>query len=416
MLGPGYVIGSLEDAGHEVKLFNFNPIVDFMSQIKYNLTLQKLILRLKNCDVICISALTLDMPLMDKVVKSIRRVNRNIPILVGGVHPTILKGEFLKQYPLVNYICIGEGESFIKEFVDKLYSPYSIILIKNLGYRLGNHIIVNDVRPPEDLSKLPLFPWHHYSKLNLVDQYGFASVRATRGCPFKCTFCCNSAFLDLYGKNYLRTRPIDDVITDMKYLKEHSNALLLLFADEMLVWDKEYSKNLFMRIKEEVNMPFGFMARVEYLDDDLIELAAKCGCRYVGIGVECGDENFRKLYLNRHMTNEKIKSVVNSLKTHGIYVATFNMIGYPYPFDCNLTKDTEKFNCELNPDYAQFSIFFPFPGTKLYNECVNWDLIDSDKYNITENLYGDSVLKDVTLHDERERLNKIFNQNGFLKL
>lgn len=417
MFGPGYVIGALKESGCEVKLFNFNYSNTVLERIKYEINLQNLLLHLSRCDLVCMTVCTLDLPLMENIIRSIRQYNTKIPILVGGVHPTLIKEQFLMKYPSVNYICVGEGESFIREFIEHIDCLPELIKIDNLGYRLGNRVVLNKIRPPEDLEHLPVFPWHMYEDYEIVDQYGFASVRATRGCPFKCTFCCNSSFLEIYSQGYLRKRPIDDVINDMKYLKEHYELKLFSFADEMLVWDKTYAMQLFIRIKTEINMPFGFMARVEYLDEMLIKTAANCGCKYVGIGVECGNEEFRKNYLNRHMSNQKIEGIVKLLKENDIYVATYNMIGYPVSSerDALLTLDTINFTDKIKPNFAQFSIFYPFPGTKLYDKCIIENLIDPLKSN--KNLYGGSILKGMD-HTTitRNDLDKKFNYDGFLKL
>jgi radical SAM superfamily enzyme YgiQ (UPF0313 family) len=284
-------------------------------------------------------------------------------------------------------------------------------MIQNLGWRKEDGtVIVNPIRPPEDLSNLPKFPWHLFPRKFAVDADGYLFIRATRGCPFSCNYCCNAAYLELYGKGYLRHRPIPDVIQEMAFLKEKYYPKTLYFTDEMLIWDKGYSLELFREIKEKVNHPFGFLARVEYIDDEIVKAAKECGCVHVGLGVECGDEQFRKEKLNRHTTNQQIIHAFRLLKNAGIKTASFNIIGYPFPEECKRTVKTVSLNKVISPDFVQFTIFYPFPGTKLYEYCLKEDLIDLEKQKKAKNIYDESILKGVSLHDKRNELSAMFNK------
>jgi radical SAM superfamily enzyme YgiQ (UPF0313 family) len=196
----------------------------------------------------------------------------------------------------------------------------------------------------------------------------------------------------------------------MQYLKLKFSPKIFYFADEMLVWDKEYSIELFREIKSKIDMPFGFMARVEYINSDIISTAAESGCRHVAMGVECGDEQFRKKVLNRHNTNEQIINAFSLCKNYNIPTASFNIIGYPCPGDEERTQSTIELNRILQPNYTQFTIFYPFIGTTLYDYCVKHDLIDPEKQRKSQNLYNDSILRGVSLHKKRIELDKMFNK------
>jgi len=407
ILGAGYVVASLMRAGHLVKLFNIDKNTH---DVYRKMLMEKISLEMwwDKYDVVLLSIMTMDLPCAIDTINHIKKY-ADIPVVVGGVHPTVVKGELLNQYPQIDYICVGEGESAMVEFLENM----SDTTIKNIGWRDKGEVRVNPIRIPEDLKTLPKFQWWLYPKKSIVDQYGFTFMRATRGCPMKCTFCNNTSFLELYGKDYLRKRDIPDVIREMKYLVEQYHPKLICFSDEMLIWDKEYSIALFQEIHNEVNIPFGFMARTEFLSQKIIESASECGCKYVGIGVECGDESFRKEHLNRHMSNQQIESAFRSLNAHNIYTCSFNMIGYPFPNDDYLTESTIAFNKKINPGFAQFSIFRPFPGTELYDKCIRENLIDANKEKITTTAYTDSILKGVSLRDRRIEIESMFCGKGF---
>jgi len=206
--------------------------------------------------------------------------------------------------------------------------------------------------------------------------------------------CCNSYYLSMYKKGFLRKRSVNSVIDELKYLKENYPVKIFYFGDEMILFDKDYVTELFTRVKDEIGLPYGCMARVENVNTEIVELFKSTGCRYVGMGIECGDEQFRKEFLNRHMSNEKIIEAFRMLRTiPNIMLTSYNMRGYPVPYDDRLLLETKKLNDVVKPDIMQVSLFFPFPGTKLYDYCVENDLIDYSKLNGVTDYFAQSVLK-----------------------
>lgn len=400
MRGAGHVIASIINDGHEVKFFDLfdQDMSTIENWIKTN-----------PCDLVLMSAMTLNVPQAMDLARKIKKI-KDVPLMVGGVHPTITGGQMLKDCPDIDYLCIGEGESMITEFIDKL-AKGEIYGIMNLAYRKNGNVIVNPLRPPEDLSKSAPFPWHLYRKNRLAyDEMTY--VYATRGCPFSCTYCCNSKYLNLYGKQYLRRRPIEHVISELVYLKGKYHQKWFYFGDEMILFDKEYAMDLFHAIKKEVDIPYGFMARVEYLSEDVVKTASETGCVYVAIGVECGDESFRKNSLKRSMSNKSILDAAKLLKSYNIYVTTFNMIGYPVENDEELTKSTIELNQMLKPDSAQVTILYPFPGTELFEKCVRENLLDDQKLKAYSDYYEESVLKGVSLKTRRAEIYDLLNKDS----
>ena len=216
-------------------------------------------------------------------------------------------------------------------------------------------------------------------------------MTATRGCPYSCSYCCNTNFLKLYGKDYVRYRPVDDVIEELKYLKSKYRIRRLTFGDEMIFSDAKYTKELFETLKEKINLPYRCMSRVEHIDDKLIDLLKRTRCTGISMGIECGDEEFRRKHLNRFMSNDVIIKAFDLLRKAGIRTLSFNMIGFPFDYDDKLTKQTAILNKLINPNFVQVTWFYPFPGTKLYDHCVENDLIDKNKTLLS--YHKESILK-----------------------
>jgi len=400
--GAGYVASAVTSAGHELSFFDsyFTPIKIIAKKVARG-----------RYDILLISSMTMIFPEALKLINLVKN-GANIPVLVGGVHATIMGEQLLLKHPTIDYLCIGEGESMIVEFL-RDFGTEKMFDVENLAYRRDGKIFSNPIRPPEDLSKLPQFKWDLFQDQAVLQKPSESiNLDATRGCPFSCTYCCNKIYLDHYGKSYIRFKPIPRVIEEMKFLNERYHPKFFYFGDEMTLSNPEYAIQLFRAIKRYLDVPFGCMVRAEYITPSIVDELCRNGCQYVGIGVECGDEDFRKEYLNRRMTNEQIEKAFALLKKAGIFVTSFNMIGYPYRNDEALTKATVELNRRISPDYVQVSIFYPFPGTKLYEYCVERNLIDQAKLDRTRDYFSESVLKDVSLARKRVEIDLHFNPLG----
>lgn len=390
--GAGHIASSVMAAGHDLKFFDtaYTPMRGIVDSIVSG-----------GYDILLISATTIFYEAAKRLATEIKQTT-DLPILLGGVHATIVQGEILEECPNIDYICVGEGEGFIVEFLEAIANDNDVNSMGNLGYRNDSGlVVVNSVRSCTDLSSLPLFRHDIFDPKSIVQPGplpGICYVYATRGCPYNCSYCCNDCYLKLYHRSYLRTGNIDAIITELTYLKKHYPVQFFFFGDEMILFNEPFVMELFQRIKSEIGLPYGCMARVERITPSIIELFRETGCQYVGMGVECGDENFRRDFLNRHMTNKQIVDAFAALRAiEGMKLTSYNMTGYPVSYDDALTQATKDLNKVIRPDILQMSVFFPFRGTKLYDYCVERDLINVEKVKKVEDIFSASVIQRAKL-------------------
>lgn len=392
--GAGYIASAALEAGHGLRFFDtaYHSLDDVIADVAHG-----------DYDICLLSASTLFYAQALKVASGVKE-RIAMPIVLGGLHATIVQGEVLDECPDIDYICVGEGESFIVEFLKVMEPAWtaSVQAVDNLGYRdASGSVVINPIRPCTKLDDLPRFNFELFEPGTIVNGYprpGFCYVYATRGCPYSCSYCCNSFYLKFYGSEYLRTRAVEATINELLYLKSHYPVELFYFGDEMILHSEEFATELFRRVKADVGVNYGCMARVERITPAIVELFRETGGRYVGLGIECGDEKFRREFLNRKMTNDQIIAAFAALRTiDGMFLTSFNMGGYPVPYDANLTKQTEALNRIVQPDLIQTSVFYPFRGTKLYDHCKEHDLIDPEKVkrvdDETQEYFGSSVLR-----------------------
>ena len=113
---------------------------------------------------------------------------------------------------------------------------------------------------------------------------------------------------------------------------------------------------------------WGCNSRVDTMDDERAERMRRAGCWVVAFGVESGNQEIVD-YMKKGQRIERAIQAAEICRRHGLRVHTFFVIGTPLE-----TRETleETFNLarRIDPDFFDFNIAYPLPGTELY-EIVN---------------------------------------------
>lgn len=390
-LGISYLSAMLKKKGHTVELFDtsfmFNTI-EYHSQDEYDDIIWRLQEKVKDFDVIAISCRTNEWGFVQMILEKIKHPN----IVLGGPHPTVAPEECIKY---CENICIGEGEEAIVEFSENPKQTST----KNFWFRKGLKVIKNPLRPLiQNLDSLPLPDWEIWDKRHLYDSYQtkkgdikFGPYEFSRGCPFNCTYCINKHMQQLYkGQKYHREKSIKKSIGEMKILKKKYDLKIFYIIDETFLLDFKRVKEFSKLYKKEIGIPFNIMTRPEIVTEGKLKLIKDAGCYILSIGIEQGNEEYRKKHLSRHMTNKQIEKAFALCKKIGIQTMSFNMVGLPYE-NRKLVFDTINLNRKVKPDIIQISIFFPFPGTELRTVCQKEGIIMWEE-KMLASYYKESVL------------------------
>ena len=265
------------------------------------------VLQKLNPDVIAMSLRSAFIQTAIELTEELKR-NFSIPILWGGIHPTLCSEESI-QY--ADIICRGEGEFPMLDLLNALQEGKSISAIPNLWVKKGGEIFKNDLRPFNDLDQLP-FPdytegdkYYIYSRPFNVRVY---SIMTSRGCPFSCTFCCNSILRETYkGKGkYIRRRSIGNVISELLFAKESYNIAEVIFQDDIFVDDPKWLYPFLDVYKREIGLPFACFLHSQFVNEPLIKSLKEAGLYTADLGIQSGSERVRKEVYHRMQTNEEI--------------------------------------------------------------------------------------------------------------
>jgi len=332
-------------------------------------------------DLIAVSVVEITYKIGLKLLDSIK--DYKIPKIMGGVHVTMSPEDVIKE-ECVDMICVGEGEKAIVELANRIEKNEDYSYILNLWVKKDEKIIKNSIGPLVNLDELPPQDWSIYEKECFYKPMGgkvwiSGPIELNRGCPYRCSFCCNAKLQDTYrGKgNYVRQKSVEKFFEELKTKqKEYGLKYLYLVAENfLLMTDEKFNK--FIEMYKGIGLPFWVQARPETIKLERIKRLKEVGCEGLSIGVEHGNEEFRKNVLNRFISNDVIIKAFEIAKKSGIRICANSIVGFPTETR-DLFFETVELNRKLKADNCIINIFCAYRGTKLWELAVEKGYISRD--------------------------------------
>lgn len=315
-------------------------------------------------------------------------------VVLGGIHPSVLPEEAIQH---CDTVVVGEGEHVWPQIIKDLKTN-SLEKI----YKGGNNQPIDDLPVP----KRSILKNSHRYLTNKV-------VLATRGCGNSCSFCSIGLAV---GKKY-RKRSIDRVIEEIESIPGKQ----VIFADDNLGWDLEFTKELFTALIPLKISWFGGMSLQLFEHNGLIELAAKSVCTSIGIGFESLFPPVLKA-LNKSGTNhpEMYEQIINQIHQNGIAIMGYFIMGHDLdPEDSHLKL--ANFIVKNGIEMPSINLLTPYPGSLLYRNLIkenrilhqNWDSYDSWSNNLV--YHPKNISPQILKRNHIEVQEKVFSFNATLE-
>ncbi|PKL49869.1 MAG: hypothetical protein CVV39_02270 [Planctomycetes bacterium HGW-Planctomycetes-1] len=290
-------------------------------------------------------------------------------VVMGGPHAAVKADEILKICPDVDYVVRGDGEVPMLELVRQISSGRSdFSSIKGLSFRGENSIIHNP--SGQTINDLELLSFPDRSLLVNESRYtaeDMGLIMSSRGCPYACSYCATHT----RRVNY---RPIDNVIDEIKFVKEKYGSVLFCFKDDSFTVNKKRVEQFCDRlIAEKLKICWECNTRVDLIDKNILQKMEKAGCSSIKVGIESGSERILKK-MNKGITLKQIKMAAELFKESGIFWTGYFMMGIPGETVDEIYQ-TLNLMYEIKPDFASISVYEPFPGTEIFSEGVERDLV-----------------------------------------
>lgn len=317
-LGLAYLHSVIENAGYDIRTRNYNTF-------DYNLSFEDIKSNLINFnpEYLLMQLFTMNRVSSYKIFELARKLNKNVKIIIGGVHSTIMYVQLLKEFE-IDYVVLGEGEETIVELLNTLDQGKDISSVKGIAYKANEVIVKNQDR--ELNTKLDLLPFPKH-ELFVSSKRKMACILTSRGCPFKCSFCCVHSI----SRQVYRTRSVDSVVEEIKHIKKKfENIEVIQIADDTFTLDQKRVIELCKEIiKNNINVKFTCSARIKPANLEMFEAMEEAGFTDIGFGLETGSKKLLKS-IHKNITPEDVKETFKTLKKiKGITPNLYLMIGFP---------------------------------------------------------------------------------------
>lgn len=354
-------------------------------------------------DLLAYSMMSVDMLDFRKFNREIKK-ETGIFTLLGGAHATLDRHSCFPD-PDLDAICVGEGEQAIADLVDRLDHGQSLEGLPNIMFDSDAPLNLNKFLP--DMDAIPFMDRELVYAYPKMAKFGIKGIWSSRGCPFPCPYCFNNRYNQLYtGKGApVRRRSVGNVIEEMKLLKENYRVDFVRMQDDVFIykadeWMEEFSK----RWPSEIGIPYYALIRSELVTDELAVRLKESGCFSICMSIESANDQVRKKMMRRRVEKEKLADAFRILRQHDINVYANTMLALPFT---SLETDIEcvDFAIEVQPDFPNFSIFMPYPGTDLGDFCKDEGIYDHENDNLYFGMRNESVLSCFSPEEKRAQYN-----------
>lgn len=189
----------------------------------------------------------------------------------------------------------------------------------------------------------------------------------SRGCPYKCAFCC---------KNHqtVRLMSAERIIQEIRYLHYGFEYNALMYSEDLFIIDKKRAEKVF-KAMGELDIICRCLIRADILvkyGQGFSDMMADCGCVEVGMGVESGSDTILK-NVNKKESVSTIKKAVRMLKRAGVRVKGFFILGLPGETQDTI-NETRDFLDEMQLDDLDVKIYQPYPGSPIWENSQDYDI------------------------------------------
>lgn len=398
-LGLGYIASVLLNAGHKVEVLDINA---------YRFTREETFEQIKilKFDIVCLTGLVTEYSQIKWLASQFKEFHPDKTIVLGGGLAT-LAPEIVLKNSVIDIVVIGEGEETIKELVNGIQEGNSLNEINGIVFKEKDVIQKNKPRKIiETLDSISfpareLFPLEKYLKnpyLRLFDKdLRTTQIITSRGCPYSCIYC----FKDMWGYQF-RKRSADNIIDEIKLLKDKFNITGIQFSDDLFIMDKKRVHEFCDKvIEQEIKFTWLANGRVNLMDPVLLEKMKSAGCKVICYGIESGSQEILNT-MNKGVTVSQAEKAIQETWKAGILPHGYLMIGM-----LGETKETIRETvdfCNRNGLVGQFSFVTPIPNTKLFEEAKRLGKISSDEEWLMENWgeWNDRILINLTDMEDSE--------------
>lgn len=393
-----YVGGALKTAG-----FTDLEFIDAMTKYIDDDHLAE-ILRDRQPDLVLATAITPMIYKSQSTLKLVKEICPNAKTIMGGVHPTYMYREVLGEAPWVDYIIRGEGEEITVNLVRAIANGtdkeerHNIL---GIAFLEEGKVVATAAHPPiKDLNTLTpdwsLLDWDNYIYTPLNTRVAVPNY--SRGCPFRCRFCCQWKFWRKY-----RSRSPKHFVDEIENLvKEHKIGFFILADEEPTINKSRFIALCKELIDRNLGVHWGINTRVTDIlrDEKELPLYRQAGLVHVSLGTEAAAQLNLNLF-RKETTIADNKRAVQLLRENGILAEVQFIMGLPNETPETI-EESYKMARDWQADMTNWNMYTPWPFSELFQDLADKvEIRDYSHYNFVtpiikpDNMTREDVLKGV---------------------
>lgn len=315
--------------------------------------------------------------------KKIKEWFKEVPIVVGGIHPTTYPVEILTYCSYIDYVILGEGENSLSQLAESIGKNDVSVLSKidGFAYRKEGKVLVHP--KTSFITDLDSMPFPDYEQINMQDYYHDTAlwrnpkglsinarmpIFSSRSCPRRCNFC--SMFHSMGPK--WRSRTAKNVIDEIEYIYNRYNHRYFTFIDDNFTLDKSRAIEICKQIIDrKMDIQFEALNGVATgtLDSEILDALYLAGMRSIYLAIESGSDFIRNHVMGKGLSDEKIFEVVQlAKKFKDLHIKAGFIIGMPE--DTRETLD-ETYNMikKIDVDQTLVTNLIIFAGTRVFEQA-----------------------------------------------
>lgn len=300
------------------------------------------------------------------IASELKKLHPQAIVVFGGPQASFNDIKTLKCFDYVDIVVRGEGEITMLNLVEAIEKQQDLANVTGITYRKNSEICQNvDTPLIQNLDDLPIPDYDAYSSEKIHNLS--IPIDIGRGCPFNCTYCAC-----MFWKRVHRIKSAERIIEEIKYLKQRYNAKYFCFMHDQMISNKKWFIDFCSKLHmEQLDAMWGCAARIDTIDEEILQAMHAAGCGWLSIGIESGSAKIQE-HINKKLKVDEILNKIEMVNVHHITPSLFFMCGFP--------QETEQ-------DVEQTLSILMKSAYLAYNNCrvTMATLIPFPKTPITEN-------------------------------
>ncbi len=367
-LGLMYIQAAIEKrSGFKAEIFD--PVVDDLDYPDFEAQLKRYPL-----DLVGISCYTHSLPDVQMTVNTVRKLNPNAKIVLGGPHCSMFP-DYAAGLRDVDAITTGDGEDAFLDMVQAQNAGKDFEGIDGVWFRKDGQLVKNKDR--KSTKSLDAYPWPDRARTRYREYYlpGCkqplnTTAITSRGCPHSCPFCLT------YKKQY-RMRDIENILDEM----EHCVSLGITethFIDDLFTPNSQWVLKFCDAIERRgVKFHWGYKTTIAGTTREQIRRCRETGCSKIHFGVESANNEGLDKW-GKHCDTDDVHRVFKWCREEGVRSVAYIMLGGPHePTMAEAVHNVDEM-IKLDADYAVFAVFSPYPGTESFEDGAKKGLYPAD--------------------------------------